>query len=194
MKYENEYLYHIYNRGAHKAKLFWCKRHFEFCRDLLIKNAEKHRVSLLAYCLMPNHYHLLMRQEQETSISKFLQATFIAYTQFVNTREGHNGTLFQGRAQSRRIDSDDYAISAARYIHLNPVLAHIVQQPEEWEYSDCKEWFASDSSTEQNPIQRKKFDFRQQYFSSGLEYQHFMAEHLDNQEFQRCIELYEGGS
>jgi hypothetical protein len=77
---------------------------------------------------------------------------------------------------------------------LNPVLAHIVHQPEEWEYSDCKEWFASDLYAGQNPIQRKKYEFRQHYFFSGIEYQHFTAEHLDNQEFQRCIELYEGDS
>jgi Transposase and inactivated derivatives len=143
---------------------------------------------------MPNHYHLLMRQEQKTSLSKFLQATFIAYTQFVNTREGHSGTLFQGRAQSHQIDSDEYAIIATRYIPLNPVLAHLVHQPEEWEYSDCKEWIASDPCAGQNPMQRKKFEFRQHYFSSGIEYQRFIAEHFDNQEFQRCIELYEGDS
>jgi len=194
MKYADENLYHIYNRGAHKAKLFWCKRHFEFCRDLLIRNAEKHGVSLFAYCLMPNHYHLLMRQEHGTSLSGFLKATFIVYTQFVNTREGHSGTVFQGRAQSRHIDSDDYVIIATRYIHLNPVLSHLVHKPEEWEYSDCKEWFASNPSLEQNPIRKKKFEFRQQYFSSGLEYQHFIAEHLNNREFQQCIELFEGDS
>jgi putative transposase len=194
MKYIDENLYHIYNRGAHKAELFWCKRHFEFCRNLLIKNAEKHGMSLLAYCLMPNHYHLLMRQEQNTSLSDFLKATFVSYTQFVNTREGHSGTLFQGRAQSRCIDSDDYVTIVTRYIHLNPVLAHLVHQPEEWEYSDCKEWIASDPYVGQNPTQRKKYEFRRQYFSSGLEYRRFIAKHLDNQEFQRCIELYEGAS
>jgi len=58
------------------------------------------------------------------TISKFFQATFIACSQFVNTRDEHSGTLFRGHAQSRRIDSDDYAMRAIRFVHLNPVLAH----------------------------------------------------------------------
>jgi putative transposase len=192
MKYLDGNIYHIYNRGANKAKLFWCKRHFEFCRDLLTKNAEKHGVSLLAFCLMPNHYHLLMRQEHETSLSDFLKATFIAYTLFVNAREGHSGTLFQGRAQSRHIESDDYVIMVTRYIHLNPVLAHLVHKPEEWEYSDCKDWIASDPYIVQDPKQKKNYEFQRLYFSSGLEYKHFINENLNNQKFQQCSELYEG--
>ncbi len=192
MKYEDGNLYHIYNRGAHKAELFWCKRHYEYCIDLLIRNTEKYNASLLAYCLMPNHYHLLMRQEKGASLSKFLKDTFIAYTLFVNTREGHSGTLFQGRAQSRHIDSDDYLTIAIQYIHMNPVLAGLVSYPEEWEYSDYKEWIASNSWTAQNPAQRKKYEFREYYFSSGSEYQNIIAKHLDNQELQQCIELYEG--
>jgi putative transposase len=87
MKYQDGNVYHIYDRGANKSDLFWCAKYYEFCIGLMKKNAEKLGVSLLAFCLMPNHYHLLMRQEKGTSFSKFLKDTFIAYTLFVNTRK-----------------------------------------------------------------------------------------------------------
>jgi REP element-mobilizing transposase RayT len=66
---------------------------------------------------MPNHYHLLVRQEEGGSISRYLQTTFNAYVQYFNVLEGHSGTLFQGPAKSRAIETDTDFLQVVRYIH-----------------------------------------------------------------------------
>jgi hypothetical protein len=89
---------------------------------------------------MPNHYHLVLRQEAGGSISRFLQTTFNAFVQFYNVSEKHSGTLFQGSAKSNRIRSDEHLLRVVRYVHLNPVGAKMVRRAAKWEFSDCSMW------------------------------------------------------
>jgi len=102
-KYQDAQFYHVYNRGAHQSTIFKRPYLYRKCIALLHKYAEKYKVAIIAYCLMPNHYHLILRQEANGSISRFLQTTFNAFVQFFNVMEHHSGTLFQGPAKSNSI-------------------------------------------------------------------------------------------
>lgn len=140
MNYIDDTYYHVYNRGAHKGKIFLTDFHYQYCLRLIQKYCSVYRVSIAGYCLMPNHYHLLVRQNIGGSISRFIQTTFNAYSQGFNKITSHSGTLFQGRAKKILIDSDEYALQLIRYIHLNPVKAKLVILPGKWKYSDYGVW------------------------------------------------------
>ena len=181
MKYQDHFFYHIYNRGAHKEKIFFSEEHYLRCLNLLHKYADKYAVSIIAYCLMPNHYHLILQQKENGSISRCLQTTFNAYSQTVNLMVGHSGTLFQGKAKSKLIDSDEYVLQVIRYVHLNPVSAGLVQKPEDWHFSDYREWiketgdFPKDTANRMVPSEGDKL--RAAYFASAKEYKQFVEDY-----------------
>jgi putative transposase len=138
--YIDNHFYHVYNRGAHRYPIFHKPVHYRKCIESLQKYASHYHVSFLAYCLMPNHYHLLVHQDPNGTVSRFLQTTFNTYVQYFNAMERHSGTLFQGPAKSRAIETDEYLMRVVRYIHCNPVLAKLARSPIEWRYSDYATW------------------------------------------------------
>ena len=132
--------YHIYNRGVEKRKIFASN---ENCRFLLRRIKEflpEYPLTFMAYCLMPNHYHFLFRAEEDGGIAPFIQRLFNSYTQAFNKQEKRSGTLFESRAKSILIDESSYLFHICRYIHLNPVLAGLVIKPEDWLYSNYREF------------------------------------------------------
>lgn len=138
---ENGY-YHIYNRGVEKRRIFqdrddynsfvyYLKTYLSPLEELnkedkiLKVNLEKNNLSaeveLLAFCLMPNHFHLLLHQKTKDGISKFMKQIANAYTQYFNNRYQRVGALFQGKFKAVKIDTDEYILHLSRYIHLNPI-------------------------------------------------------------------------
>jgi putative transposase len=89
---------------------------------------------------MPNHYHMLIRQESDIPISRFINSVFIAYSLALNIRQERTGTLFEGRYKAIQIEKDSYLFQLCRYIHLNPVAAGLVERAEDWPYSNYREW------------------------------------------------------
>jgi REP element-mobilizing transposase RayT len=100
---EGQY-YHIYNRGAGKAKIFLVEGNYQYLIKLMQQYCQKYGVTIIAYCLMPNHYHFLLRQELGEPISKFINVLFNAYVQALNRQQGRTGTLFEGRFKHIRVD------------------------------------------------------------------------------------------
>ncbi|RUR80184.1 hypothetical protein PCC6912_30440 [Chlorogloeopsis fritschii PCC 6912] len=96
-------------------------------------------IDIIVYCLMPNHYHFLVYLRDET-LSDAMKSLSLSYTKAINKRFNRSGVLFQGRFQSIHVQQTDYLINLSRYIHLNPVKAGLVQQPEEWELSSYLEY------------------------------------------------------
>jgi len=176
MKYTDNEIYHVYNRGAHKAPIFFLRDNYQYCLKLIQKYSELNGVGILAYCLMPNHFHLLLEQQSGGSISKFVQTTFNAYTQAVNKQQNHNGTLFQGKAKGRYIDSEEYALRIVRYLHINPVEAKLVVKPEEWEFSDYQVWIGTESNAVTN------LWLRDAYFTTGKDYQMYIEQYFSEKE------------
>jgi|SRR3990167_933143 len=112
--------YHIYSRGIEKRTIFLDRADNQRFLSRLKDYKKRHQITVLAYCLMPNHYHLLIRQDSDEPLSAFLQRLNVAYSMYFNKRYERVGPLFQGRFKTKLIDSDEYLLHLSRYIHLNP--------------------------------------------------------------------------
>lgn len=135
--------YHIYNRGVEKRKIFmdrWDYLRFletlDFYRKspLPMKLSDFRRgaiqfkkienqseiIKILCYCLMPNHFHLLVQQLEDGGISKFMRKLSDSYTRFFNTKYERVGSLFQGKFKAKIVETDEYLLQLSKYIHRNP--------------------------------------------------------------------------
>jgi REP element-mobilizing transposase RayT len=134
--------YHLYNRGANRNTIFLCDNDYCDFLNRLRNYAVLHATSLIAYCLMPNHFHLLVRQDGEDRSGVMVQLACNGYTQAFNRRHQHSGTLFQGRYQRILVDNSEYLRHLCRYIHANPVKDGFAFQPELWPYSNYADWIS----------------------------------------------------
>jgi len=165
--------------GAHKERLFLNSANYLYCISLLHKYVEKYSVSLSAYCLMPNHYHFVLRQEEDGSISRCIQTLFNAYTQGFNKVTGHEGTVLQGEAKRILVESDEQLVHLIRYIHLNPVVAGMVEFPEEWRFSDYSEWI------DQREASEAILQIRDNFFQDGASYREFVGSYVQERDKPR---------
>ena len=133
--------YHIYNRGVEKRDIFLSDAdRLRFQRLLYVANGDnavvykliqglpldeikrgKQVVAIGAYCLMPNHFHILVKEIVEGGVSKFLAKLTTSYSMYFNTKHKHSGSLFQGTFKAEHVDNDEYLKYLYSYIHLNPV-------------------------------------------------------------------------
>jgi len=184
--------YHVYNRGIASNKIFYRDENYNYFLKLCEKYHSKYQGRMTAYCLMPNHFHLLLQQRGEIPISRFIQVSLNAYVQALNKQMQRKGPLFEGRFRHVLIDKEEYFIYLVRYIHLNPVKACLVDKPEEWPYSDYAEWIRIQSPEGSKPSggfakseyfewtrSRKKESFVQDYFGGSGEYERFVTEYQD---------------
>ncbi len=128
---------------------------------------------MIAYCLMPNHYHFLLRPEEDGALSRFIQRLFNSYTQAFNKQQGRSGTLFEGRAKSILVDTDEYVLHLCRYTHLNPIKAGLVVYPGEWPYSNYLEWVEQRDGTLVDRV------FVRGYFPTATDYEAFVMSEVD---------------
>jgi putative transposase len=128
-KYLNWRLFHIYNRGNRKRKIFYKDRDFLRFTKLLRRYSAVHQVIVCGYCLMPNHYHLLLKQSKGGSIPKFMQGLAISHTKYMNTRYDMVGHVFQGRYQAREIGTESSKRRIVAYLKNNPVKDNLVEEP-----------------------------------------------------------------
>lgn len=113
--------YHVYNRGHNKQTIFYDAKDHQRYLKRLSEYLQKHEVTLLAYCLMSNHVHLLLRQDGDESVDRFIHRLHTAYTMYFNKKYERVGAVFQGRFKAKLIDTDEYLLHVSRYIHINPV-------------------------------------------------------------------------
>ncbi len=145
--------YHLFNRGAFKSTIFLDKEDYQTFTDILryyltrtfhVARSKAHQYTarkqnvkerffhisaqptfqLIAYCLMPNHYHFLIKQTQSptpnNNISNFIKQISLAYYRYFSQKHQHNGSLFQSRYKNVKIESDEQLLHLSKYIHLNP--------------------------------------------------------------------------
>ncbi len=117
--FHTEQFYHIYNRGVDKRLLFLTNNDREFFVTLLAK-CKKNYVNILAFCLMPNHFHFLLQQTTDQGISKFLHLFSTHYAMYFNRRYERKGRLFESPFKAEWINTPSYFLHISRYIHLNP--------------------------------------------------------------------------
>jgi putative transposase len=146
-EYVAESHYHVYARGASKNKIFIEAADYNYFLNLFARHLSKKNVvskmghpyphfratiKLEAYCLMSNHFHLLVYQVDSESIQKLMRSIMTSYSRYFNLKYKHTGSLFESRYKAVRIDSDQYLEHISRYIHLNP------RRWEQYRYSSLK--------------------------------------------------------
>jgi len=135
----NRQIYHIYNRGVDKRNIFLNTKDYQRFSDSLFvfnntENLNGRRfttllrdkgndslVNVIAYCLMPNHFHLLLEQLTDNGITKFLQKMTTSYTMYFNKKYSRTGALIQGVFKRSHIKSNGRLLEMSRYIHRNPI-------------------------------------------------------------------------
>ncbi len=153
--------YHVYNRGVEKRRIFEDKRCYKrflqtiiyyqhkgpkpkfshsFDNKLFKIDPSKKIVDIITYCLMPNHFHFLVKQLTEGGISEFISKLTNSYTKFYNLKYRRVGHLFQGQFKAVLIESEEQLIHVSRYIHLNPIASFLVSDLNQYEWSSYKEY------------------------------------------------------
>jgi len=130
--------HHIVQRGNNREKVFIDDEDREKYIDLLKKYSKKRNAQVLAYCLMTNHVHLLVKPKENESMYKMMQGVTLCYTQFANRKYNRTGRLWESRYHSCVVDKDSYLWSVARYIETNPVRAGMVKKAEDYAYSSAQ--------------------------------------------------------
>ncbi len=118
-------LYHVIARGNQRQKVFLDKEDYLKYLKLMDEYLEHHGMAVYAYCLMPNHLHILLEQAADQPLSRYMQRLQSAYTGYFNRKHKKVGHLFQGRYKSILVDRDAYLLELIRYIHLNPFRAKL---------------------------------------------------------------------
>ena len=126
--------YHVTARGNERKAVFKSIKDREQFFSYLESASNRYGAIIHAYCLMDNHYHILI-ETPLGNLSKIMQHINSAYTTYFNIKRDRSGHLFQGRYKSILVEVDEYAKELSRYIHLNPVRAKMVKTPEEYQWS-----------------------------------------------------------
>ena len=126
--------YHIVNRGNAQGKIFLNNRDREKFLEYLRDSVDRFSLIVHAYCLMDNHYHLIV-ETPEPNISRALQWLNVSYAVYFNKKRNRIGHVFQGRFKALIVNADEYLQILSRYIHLNPMRAQVVQHPENYRWS-----------------------------------------------------------
>jgi len=149
--------YHLFNRGVDKRKIFLRRSHYkrfvETIRRLLQtgsatpgpipldkKKALKSKLNFTCYCLMPNHYHVLVRQLDENGITEFMHKLNTSYTKYFNFAHKRTGRLFEYTFQAVHIKTDEQLLHVSRYIHLNPIVGNITRSLRGYSFSSYPEY------------------------------------------------------
>ncbi len=146
-------LYHVTSRGNERKPIYLEESDFDLFLNVLSQVCQQHNWVIHAYCLMTNHYHLLV-ETPDANLSKGMRQLNGVYTQAVNRKHKRVGHLFQGRYKAILVDKDAYLLELSRYIVLNPIRAKMVDSLEEWPWNSwhcvmgleaSPEWLATDA-------------------------------------------------
>ena len=164
--------YHITSRGDDRKKIFVSERDYGKFLEYISLAKAKYKFYVYAYCLMTNHYHLLLETTQ-ANISKIMHYVNGSYTSYYNTKRKRSGHVFQGRFKSLVVDKDSYFQELSRYIHLNPVKAKIAEKPEAYRWSSYRGYFGK-----KDPV--LDHDRIKQYLGMGKsQYRQFVFQGID---------------
>jgi REP element-mobilizing transposase RayT len=113
--------YHVYNRGNRKSEIFLDTKDYQRFLKRMNEYRKQFDISILCYCLMPNHFHFLLKSNTHIGISNFMLRLCTSYAKYFNIKYNLVGRLFQERFRAKIVDTDEYLLHLSRYIHLNPI-------------------------------------------------------------------------
>jgi len=142
-----EAFYHVTSRGNERKNVFKSKRDREKFFGYLESATQRYDAVIHSFCLMDNHYHLLI-ETPSGNLPQIMRHINGSYTTYFNVKRARSGHLFQGRYKAILVEIDEYAKELSRYIHLNPVRAKMVKTPEEYEWSSYQFYIGLQKSPE----------------------------------------------
>lgn len=194
--------YHVFNRGVERRKIFQSKRDYEYFLSCLIyfnttkpswairksledrPRVDDQLVELVAYCLNPNHFHLLLREKQENGLSTYIKKVCTGYAMYFNQKNKRSGVLFQGRFKSVHIDSNDLLLYLSVYVNCNSEV-HGVAKALEYPWCSYSEYLYKAS---EEVICQKATILEQ--FKNPKEYEIFCKEKLKGMKDRKEYEKY----
>lgn len=192
VSFTNQNFYHTFNRGVNKQEIFNNPNDYErFLQTLYYyqfsgpkPRFSTHRrfrnkdfsnnpkiVEIICYCLMPNHFHFLLRQIKDKGITEFISKVSNSYTKYFNTKHRRIGPLFQGEFKAVLIETDEQLVHVSRYIHLNPFVAELVNDLTIFPYSSYNNF--TDPASIDFCINKPILDF----FKKPKEYEKFINDY-----------------
>jgi REP element-mobilizing transposase RayT len=191
--------YHFYNRGNNRQAIFFEAGNYLY----FLSGVKKYLLPvahIMAYCLMPTHYHILVRIKNQTSevfktsevserevskqVSLAMQKFLISYTKAINKRFSRVDSLFQGQFQAKPIQTYSHLLNLCVYIHANPVKDRLVALPEDWIYSNYLEWLGQRDGT------LVDHEFIEEHFGSPAEYQELVMQFVKTRNLPDDVRKY----
>lgn len=148
---EGGYVYHVLNRANARMKIFEDDGDYEAFENVLVQAVERTQTRLLAYCLLPNHWHLIVWPRQDGELSRFVGWLSLTHTQRWHAHRGSTGSghVYQGRFKSFPVQEDEHFYAMARYVERNAARAGLVRRAEQWPWGSLYRWLrgtAADTS------------------------------------------------
>lgn len=189
----NDSIYHIYNRGNEKRPIFHTRRDYSrfikaaqyyqlegpkpkfsnFSKGGLFKpSLDKKIVAILCFCIMPNHFHFMVRQLKDGGVVEFIRKLSDSYTKYYNIKHERVGPLLQGRFKAVLVESDEQFIHLSRYIHLNPLVSFLIKDLKQYEWSSYNEYIKNS-----NGICSKEDILG--FFKTSKKYEQFVLDQID---------------
>jgi putative transposase len=149
-------VYHVLNRANARARILRTDGDYQALERILEQAAGRYPVRVLAYCLMPNHWHLVLHPEEgaDGALSAFMHWITLTHTQRWHAHRDSSGTghLYQGRFKSFPVQDDGHFLTVCRYVERNPLRAGLVERAEEWHWSSL--WRRESGSAQQKAVLR----------------------------------------
>lgn len=145
-------VYHVLNRANGREKIFQKEKDYIAFEKILLEAKEKFDMRILSFCIMPNHWHLILYPKTAESLSQFMRWITHTHTQRYHTHY-HSigcGHLYQGRYKSFPVQDDNYFLQVCRYTERNPIRAGLVEKIGDWRWSSA--WIRMDGSPEQKKL------------------------------------------
>ena len=183
--------YHVTSRGNEQKAVFRSRKDREKFLDYLASATQRYGAVIHVYCLMTNHYHLLL-ETPEGNLPQIMRHINGAYTTYFNVKHQRAGHLFQGRYKAILVEADAYAVELSRYIHLNPVRAGMVENPEEHSWSSYRGYIGQSKAAEWLKTDVILGYFGQKEAAVGTKYRTFVEELIGqpyNSPLQQAIGL-----
>lgn len=139
------------------------------------RESSKVFVEIVAFCIMPTHVHLILKQKIDHGISLFISKVLNSYTRYFNLKHKRKGPLWETRFKDVLVINDDQLLHLTRYLHLNPTTANLVKKPEDWSYSSYRDYIASPS------IQDSFCNYKEIIDMRPKTYQKFTEDQIDYQ-------------
>jgi len=135
----DNFVYHVLNRGNNKQKIFRKEQDYKAFVNLMMEAKRYYPIKILAYCLMPNHFHMILMPVQAEHLSKWMQWLMTSHVRRYHRHYETSGHIWQGRFKSFIIQTDEHLITAMRYVDANPVRSGLVNSADNWAWSSHRE-------------------------------------------------------